>query len=76
MDPPATKTDGLHSTVVGDVKVENKIGDALVHRIIKADRDGTPWKCCIMIPLMPGFSFSVDHGDASAVSVDLRLCTP
>jgi phospholipase D1/2 len=55
------------STVVGDIKVENRIGDALVHRIIRAHREGTPWKCCIVIPLLPGFAFPVDHADASAV---------
>lgn len=54
-------------TVVNDVKVENQIGDALVSRIIRAHREGTPWKCCIMIPVLPGFTFPVDHTDASAV---------
>ena len=53
---------------MGDVKIENRIGDALVHRIIRAHREGTPWKCCIVIPLLPGFAFPVDHSDASAVS--------
>ncbi|KAF9454771.1 phospholipase D [Macrolepiota fuliginosa MF-IS2] len=57
----------ITSTIVNDVKVENNIGDAIVHRIIKAHRDGTPWKCCIIIPLLPGFTFPVDHSDASAV---------
>ena len=52
---------------MGDVKIENRIGDALVHRIIRAHREGTPWKCCIMIPLIPGFTFPVDHSDGSAV---------
>ncbi|KAG6918332.1 hypothetical protein DXG01_015191 [Tephrocybe rancida] len=51
---------------VNDVKVENKIGDAIVHRIIRAHRDGGQWKCCIVIPLLPGFTFPVDHSDASA----------
>jgi phospholipase D1/2 len=55
------------STVVEDIRIENRIGDALVHRIIKAHREGTRWKCCIVIPLLPGFSFPVDHNDASAV---------
>jgi phospholipase D1/2 len=54
-------------TVVQDVKIENNVGDAIVHRIIRAHRDGTPWKCCIVIPLLPGFTFPVDHSDASAV---------
>ncbi|ESK89222.1 spo14 [Moniliophthora roreri MCA 2997] len=62
----------ITSTVINDVKIENKIGDALVHRIIRAYRDGTPWKCCILIPLLPGFSFPVDHGDASAVRIILE----
>ena len=52
---------------MSDVKVENKIGDAIVHRAIRAHQEGTPWKCCIVIPVLPGFPFSVDHSDASAV---------
>lgn len=52
---------------MNDVKVENRIGDAIFHRIIRAHRNRTPWKCCIMIPLLPGFTFPVDHTDASAV---------
>ncbi|KAH9949881.1 phospholipase D [Amylocystis lapponica] len=59
----------ITSTVVNEVKVENKIGDALVHRIIRAHRERTPWKCCIVIPLIPGFSFPVDHSDASAIRI-------
>lgn len=59
----------INRTVVDDLKVENHIGDAIVHRIIRAHRDGTPWKCCIVIPLMPGFTFPVDHSDASAVCI-------
>ena len=54
-------------TVVGDVKVENRIGDAIVHRAIRAHQEGTPWKCCIVIPVIPGFPFPIDHSDASAV---------
>jgi hypothetical protein len=57
----------LLRTVINGVKIENNIGDAIVHRIIKAHRDSTPWKCCIVIPLLPGFTFPVDHSDASAV---------
>jgi len=52
---------------VNDVKVENKIGDAIVHRAIRAHQEGTPWKCCIVVPVLPGFPFSIDHSDASAV---------
>ncbi|KAF8964181.1 hypothetical protein BDZ97DRAFT_1731107 [Flammula alnicola] len=61
-----------YSTVVNDVKIENNIGDAIVHRIIRAHKDGTPWKCCIMIPVFPGFTFPIDHSDASAIRIILE----
>ncbi|TFY80125.1 hypothetical protein EWM64_g3885 [Hericium alpestre] len=62
----------ITSTVVDDVPVENKIGDAIVHRIIRAHREGTPWKCCVIIPLLPGFPFPVDHNDASSLRIILE----
>ncbi|EIN12579.1 phospholipase D [Punctularia strigosozonata HHB-11173 SS5] len=62
----------ITSTMVGDVKIENKIGDALVHRIIRAHREGVQWKACILIPLIPGFTFPVDHNDASAIRIILE----
>ncbi|KAI0263930.1 phospholipase D [Gloeopeniophorella convolvens] len=62
----------ITSTVVGDVTIENKIGDAIVHRIIRAHREGTKWKCCIVIPLLPGFPFPVDHTDASSLRIILE----
>ncbi|PFH53919.1 hypothetical protein AMATHDRAFT_72945 [Amanita thiersii Skay4041] len=62
----------ITSTVVNDIKIENRIGDALVHRIIRAHRSGTQWKCCIVIPLLPGFTFPVDHSDASAIRIILE----
>ena len=49
------------------VKVENKIGDAIVHRVIRARQEGKPWKCCILIPLLPGYPFPIDHSDAGSV---------
>ncbi|KAJ7758541.1 phospholipase D [Mycena maculata] len=62
----------ITSTVVNDTKVENKIGDAIVRRIIRAHHDGMPWKCCIMLPVFPGFAFPVDHSDASAIRIILE----
>lgn len=56
-------------TVINETKIENGIGDALFTRIMRANRDNTPWKCCIVIPLLPGFTFPVDHIDASAVNL-------
>ncbi|KAG9102619.1 Phospholipase D1 [Ceratobasidium sp. 370] len=57
----------ITSTTVNDVVVENRIGDALVNRIIRAHHDGVKWRACIVIPLLPGFTFPIDHGEASAV---------
>lgn len=62
----------ITSTAVDDVPIENKIGDAIVHRIIRAHREGKKWKCCLVIPLLPGFAFPVDHADASAVRIILE----
>jgi phospholipase D1/2 len=64
------------STTVNDVKIENRIGDALVHRIIRAHREGTPWRCCIVIPLLPGFPSPVEDGDASAVNISDIVAAP
>jgi phospholipase D1/2 len=61
------------STIVNDVKIENRIGDAIVRRIIRAHREGTAWKCCIVIPLLPGFPFPVGDGDASAVNLRILI---
>ncbi|KAG9048406.1 Phospholipase D1 [Tulasnella sp. UAMH 9824] len=58
---------GPWSTVVNDIPVENNIGDALVDRIIRAHKEKTPWRACILIPLLPGFTFPIDHNDASSI---------
>ncbi|KAG8842781.1 Phospholipase D1, partial [Serendipita sp. 411] len=62
----------ITSTVVGDIEIENAIGDALVNRIIKAYRDKTKWRACILLPLLPGFTFPVDHDSASAIRIILE----
>ncbi|EJD41463.1 phospholipase D [Auricularia subglabra TFB-10046 SS5] len=62
----------ITSTTVNDVRIENRIGDALVHRIIRAHEEGAPWRACIMIPLLPGFPFPVGHSEASAIRVILE----
>ncbi|KAF8501365.1 hypothetical protein JB92DRAFT_2975716 [Gautieria morchelliformis] len=62
----------ITSTVVNDVPIENRIGDALVHRIIRAHRERTKWKAVILIPLLPGFPSSVDQGDGSAIRIILE----
>ncbi len=61
------------STVMEGNKIENKIGEALVSRIIRAHREGTPWRAIIVIPLIPGFPMPIDHPDASSVRLIVDL---
>ncbi|TKY90598.1 hypothetical protein EX895_000596 [Sporisorium graminicola] len=61
------------STVMEGNKIENKIGEALVSRIIRAHREGTPWRAIVVIPLIPGFPMPIDHPDASSVRLIVDL---
>lgn len=54
------------------VVIENKIGDAIVDRIIRANSEGKTWKAVIVIPLMPGFDSPVDQPEASSVRVIMQ----
>lgn len=54
------------------VVIENKIGDALVDRIIRANSEGKTWKAFILIPLMPGFDSPIDQPEASSVRVIMQ----
>lgn len=54
------------------VVIENKIGDALVDRIVKANSEGKAWKAFIVIPLMPGFNAEVDEAEGSSVRVIMQ----
>ncbi|KPV77397.1 uncharacterized protein RHOBADRAFT_23904 [Rhodotorula graminis WP1] len=47
--------------------IENKIGDALVSRIIRAHTEGTPWRAMVVVPLIPGYPYPLDHSEASSV---------
>ncbi|KAL7424031.1 Phospholipase D1 [Cryptotrichosporon argae] len=62
----------ITSTVVDGIRIENGIGDALVERITRAHRDGTPWRACIVIPLLPGYSYPIDSSEASSVRLILE----
>lgn len=62
----------ITSTVVDGVTIENQIGDALVERIIRAAKEKTPWRACIVIPLLPGYTYPVDSGEASSVRLILE----
>jgi phospholipase D1/2 len=52
---------------VEGTKIENRIGDALVERIIRAAKDDEDWRAIILLPLMPGFQNAVDAQDGSSV---------
>jgi phospholipase D1/2 len=62
----------ITSTSIEGTVVENRVGDALVDRIIRAHSEGTKWKAVIVIPLMPGFESQVDEADGSAVRVIMQ----
>jgi phospholipase D1/2 len=57
----------ITSTDVEGVKIENRIGDALVERIIRAANNDEDWRAIILLPLMPGFQNAVDAQDGSSV---------
>lgn len=57
----------ITSTTVVGTAIENNIGNALVERIQRAHREGTPWRAMILIPLEPGYPMPVDHPDAGSV---------
>ncbi|KAI5962196.1 SPO14 [Candida pseudojiufengensis] len=60
------------SCEIDKTEIKNRIGDALVDRIIRAHREGTKWKAIIVIPLMPGFEAQVDQAEGSSVRVIMQ----
>jgi phospholipase D1/2 len=62
----------ITSTVVDGVQVKNHIGDAYVERIIRAHKEGTPWRADIVIPLLPGYTYPIDSAEASSVRLILE----
>ncbi|KAI1820421.1 phospholipase D [Xylaria intraflava] len=61
------------STETLNTKVVNRIGDALVERILRAHRNDEDWRCCILIPLMPGFQNTVDQAEGSSVRLIMQF---
>ncbi|GAA5971879.1 hypothetical protein JCM11641_001553 [Rhodosporidiobolus odoratus] len=57
----------ITSTEVEGTVIENKIGDALVSRMVRAHSEGTPWRCIVVVPTVPGYPYPLDHSDASSV---------
>ncbi|BGP07097.1 Phospholipase D1 [Rhodotorula toruloides] len=57
----------ISSTEVEGTVIENRIGDALVSRIVRAHSEGTPWRAIIVTPLVPGYPYPLDHSEAGSV---------
>lgn len=63
----------ISSTFYEGTKIENKIGDALVRRIIRAHRNKEQWKCVVVIPLMPGFESEIDEKNGLSVRMIMQF---
>ena len=62
----------ISSCEVEGTRIENKIGDALVERIIRASQKREDWRAVIIIPLMPGFQNTVDQQDGTSVRLIMQ----
>jgi len=62
----------ISSCEVEGTRIENKIGDAVVERIIRAAQKKEDWKAIIIIPLMPGFQNTVDQQDGTSVRLIMQ----
>jgi phospholipase D1/2 len=62
----------ISSCTVEGTTINNKIGDALVDRAIKAHENREQWQACLVIPLMPGFQNSVDSQDGTSVRLIMQ----
>lgn len=60
------------STETLNVKIVNRIGDALVERAMRAHEKGEDWRAVIIIPLMPGFQNEVNDQDGTSVRLILQ----
>lgn len=60
------------SCFIDGTEIKNRIGDALVDRIIRAHKEGKAWKAIIIIPLFPGFESQVDEANGSSVRVVMQ----
>ncbi|KAI1773583.1 phospholipase D [Hypoxylon cercidicola] len=63
----------ITSTETMNTRVLNRIGDALVERIIRAHEKDEEWRCCILIPLVPGFQNTVDQAEGSSVRLIMQF---
>lgn len=61
------------STTMENTEIENRIGLALVERIVRAHSEGTPWRAVIVIPATPGFPMAYDHAESGSVRIIAAL---
>ena len=52
--------------------IHNLIGDALVERIVRANKDNEAWRACLIIPLIPGFQNTVEEEGGSSVRLIMQ----
>ncbi|KAK0644509.1 hypothetical protein B0T16DRAFT_197818 [Cercophora newfieldiana] len=62
----------ITSTETLNNKMVNRIGDALVNRIMRAHDNDEDWRAVILIPLMPGFQNEVNVQDGTSVRLILQ----
>ncbi|KAI9048595.1 hypothetical protein LZ554_007428 [Drepanopeziza brunnea f. sp. 'monogermtubi'] len=62
----------ITSTETMNVKIINKIGDAIVERAIRAFNNNESWRAVILIPLMPGFQNTVDEAEGTSVRLIMQ----
>ncbi|KUJ11803.1 phospholipase-like protein D1 [Mollisia scopiformis] len=55
-----------------NVKIANKIGDAIVERAVRAFQNNESWRCVVLIPLMPGFQNTVDEPEGTSVRLIMQ----
>lgn len=53
-------------------QILNKLGDALVERIIRAHENGESWRAIIVIPLVPGYQNTVEQPEGSSVRLIMQ----
>ncbi|KAL3424582.1 Phospholipase D1-like protein 2 [Phlyctema vagabunda] len=62
----------ITSSETMNVKIINKIGDAIVERAVRAFQNNESWRCCILIPLVPGFQNTVDEPEGTSVRLIMQ----
>ncbi|KAK2625021.1 hypothetical protein QTJ16_005390 [Diplocarpon rosae] len=62
----------ITSSETMNVKIINKIGDAIVERAVRAFQNNESWRAVILIPLMPGFQNTVDEPEGTSVRLIMQ----